>query len=138
MVNKQVTPSHALAIVQAAALPRLRSCVHDLSFLCSNLCVFACLSLLLSPLYFYAMSMVVFHQCMDKEWAAWGRDSAREMAAQGFSVVRVRTMHYADLRREKPEAFNKPLKPDSSDQAQACAVMMRDVTLPMIGCCFMA
>ena len=28
----------------------------------------------------------VFHQCMDKEWDAKGRDSAREFANQGFAV----------------------------------------------------
>ena len=79
------------------------------------------------------MAFVVFHQCMDREWAAWGRDSAREMAARGFCVVRVRTQHYTEMRLEKPDAFNAPLRPGLGDQPQACAVIMRDVTLPMIG-----
>ena len=31
--------------------------------------------------------MVVIHQCMDKEWVAWGRDSAKEMAARGLPLL---------------------------------------------------
>ena len=32
--------------------------------------------------------LLVFHQCMDKEWLAWGRESAQEFARQGFAVIR--------------------------------------------------
>ena len=77
--------------------------------------------------------MVVFHQCMDKEWLSWGRDSAKEMAARGFAVVRIKTTHYSELKVSKPESFARPLHNQVTEQMQACAVMMRDVTLPMIG-----
>jgi hypothetical protein len=47
---------------------------------------------------------------MDQEWETaatkeeasaelWAKDSAREMAHQGFTVIRVRTPHWRDLKR---------------------------------------
>ena len=77
-------------------------------------------------------TLLVFHQCMDKEWEAWGRDSARELARAGFAVIRVRTTHWSELKVISPESFRPPLRPGVSEREMACAVVMRDVTLPFI------
>ena len=47
-------------------------------------------------------TMVLLHQCMDKEWKAWGKDSAEEFAKCGFTVVRVRTLPWRDLKAKDP------------------------------------
>jgi hypothetical protein len=79
--------------------------------------------------------MVLFHQCMDREWepgesverGGWGYESAMAFAALGFVVVRVRTAHWQELPKE---AFCRPYM--SQDQSMICAIMMRDRTLPFI------
>ncbi len=85
--------------------------------------------------------VVVFHQCMDREWhgdpngsaefAGWGYTSALEFAELGFVVIRVRTEHWRDLYKREPNAFRNPY--GSMDQSMICTIMMRDTTLPFIG-----
>jgi hypothetical protein len=76
--------------------------------------------------------LLVFHQCMDKEWASWGRDSARESAKQGFAVVRVKSCHWKDLKATFSEAFRKPYKKEQTEQQMICTIVMRDITCPMV------
>ena len=78
--------------------------------------------------------MLVFHQCMEKEWkeGAWGRDSARDFARKGFAVVRVKSEHWEDLKRTKPEAFRFPYIQKQTQQEMICSIVMRDITCPMI------
>ena len=77
--------------------------------------------------------IVVFHQCMDREWDTWGRESALEMARAGFAVIRVPTTHWSDHKNAQPLAFSRPLRPGVTEREMICAVMMRDVTLPLLG-----
>ena len=52
--------------------------------------------------------LVVFHQCMDAEWDAWGQESADEFAARGFAVIRVKSRPWQELKTENAEAFRSP------------------------------
>ena len=53
--------------------------------------------------------LLVFHQCMDKEWLAWGRESAQEFARQGFARQefairaqgRLKTTRYKTVSKKK-------------------------------------
>ncbi len=80
--------------------------------------------------------LLVFHQCMDKEWielsTAWGRDSAREFAKQGFAVIRVRSCHWRDLKTTSPDSFRNPRIAHETEQQMICTIVMRDITCPMI------
>ena len=77
-------------------------------------------------------TLPVFHQCMDKEWIAWGRESARELAVQGFSVIRVKTVHWRELKTRNRDAFRNPYKAYQNEQQMICTIAMRDITCPMI------
>ena len=76
--------------------------------------------------------LLVFHQCMDDEWATWGRDSAREFAQQGFIVIRVKSCHWKDLKATSSEAFRNPYKEEQTEQQMICTIVMRDITCPMV------
>ena len=76
--------------------------------------------------------LLVFHQCMDKEWASWGRDSAREFANEGFAVIKVKWCHWRDLKTMSPEAFRNPYIEEQNEQQMICTIVMRDITCPMI------
>ena len=76
--------------------------------------------------------LVVFHQCMDAEWDAWGRESALEFAEQGFAVIRVKSRPWQELKTEDPEAFRTPYIEDQNRQQMICTIVMRDITCPMI------
>ena len=76
--------------------------------------------------------LLVFHQCMDKEWAAWGLDAAREMANAGFAVIRVPTFHWSQHKAQEPDAFANPLRAGVTEREMICKIMMRDVTLPCV------
>ena len=76
--------------------------------------------------------LLVFHQCMDKEWASWGRDSAREFAKQGFAVIRVKSCPWKDLKATSSEAFRNPYKKEQTEQQMICTIVMRDITCPMV------
>jgi hypothetical protein len=76
--------------------------------------------------------LLVFHQCMDKEWASWGRDSAREFAKQGFAVIRVKSCHWKDLKATSSKAFRNPYKEEQTEQQMICTIVMRDITCPMV------
>ena len=79
-----------------------------------------------------AVPLLVFHQCMDKEWASWGRESAREFANQGFAVIRVKSCSWMDLKTSSPMAFRNPYKAGETEQQMICTIVMRDITCPMI------
>jgi hypothetical protein len=76
--------------------------------------------------------LLVFHQCMDLEWLAWGRASAEAFAALGFGVVRVRTCPWRELKEADPVASRNPYKEEQAEQQMICTIMMRDVTVPTI------
>ena len=76
--------------------------------------------------------LLVFYQCMDKEWLAWGGESAQEFARQGFAVIRVKSRHWNDLKTAQPLAFRTPYKAHETEQQMICTIVMRDITCPMI------
>jgi hypothetical protein len=76
--------------------------------------------------------LIVFHQCMPTEWETWGRDSAREMAAQGFAVIWVKSCHWRDLKSTNPNAFRRPYKATDTQQEMICTIVMRDITCLMV------
>jgi len=76
--------------------------------------------------------LLVFHQCMDKEWTSWGRESAREFAQQGFAVIRVKSRPWKDLKTTSPEAFRNPYRETENEQQMICTIVMRDITCPMV------
>ena len=76
--------------------------------------------------------LIVFHQCMPAEWGTWGRESAREMAARGFAVIRVKSCHWRDLKSTDPDAFRRPYKATETQQEMICTIVMRDITCPMV------
>ena len=73
--------------------------------------------------------MLVFHQCMEKEWkeGAWGRESARDFARKGFAVVRVKSEHWTDLKKMKPQAFRSSYVEEQTCQEMICSIVMRDI-----------
>ena len=77
-------------------------------------------------------TLLVFHQCMEKEWIAWGRESAREFAEAGFSVIRVKTVHWRELKTTNREASRNPYKAHESEQQMICTIVMRDITCPIV------
>ncbi len=76
--------------------------------------------------------LVVFHQCMDAEWDAWGRESALEFAKRGLAVIRVKSRHWKELKTDDPEAFRTPYIEDQNRQQMVCTIVKRDITCPMI------
>jgi hypothetical protein len=76
--------------------------------------------------------MLVFHQCMDHEWIAWGHESAKELAAQGFGVIRVPTRRWRELKESDVHTFRNPLKENETNQEMICTIMVREVTVPPI------
>ena len=76
--------------------------------------------------------LLVFHQCTDPEWDAWGGDSAMDMACQGFAVLRVKSIPWRDLKILNPVAFRNPYIPHETEQQMVCTIVMRDITCPMI------
>ena len=76
--------------------------------------------------------LLVFHQCMRKEWRRWGRDSAREMAAQGFAVIHVESCQWQVLKESDPNAFRNPYKANETQQQMICTIVMRDITCVMM------
>jgi hypothetical protein len=79
-----------------------------------------------------AAPMVIFHQCMDTEWALWGHEGALGFAKLGFAVIRVRTENWRDLKARDVAAFRNPYNEQQTNQQMICAIMMRDVTAPII------
>ena len=69
---------------------------------------------------------------MPTEWETWGRDSAREMAAQGFAVIWVKSCHWRDLKSTNPNAFRRPYKATDTQQEMICTIVMRDITCLMV------
>ena len=76
--------------------------------------------------------LLVFHQCMDKEWAAWGLDAAREMANAGFAVIRVPTVHWSRHKAQDPDAFANPLRAGVTEREMICKIMMQQSVLPCV------
>ena len=88
-------------------------------------------------------SMIVLHQTMDHEWNGrtgasgadredWGRQSANDMAAKGFTVVRIRTKHWRDLKGDEFEShrFRNPLHSYEVEQQMICTMNFRDLVAP--------
>ena len=76
--------------------------------------------------------MLLLHQCMEHEWAAWGRDSAAEMAAAGVVVMRVFTDRWQDMKILVPSAFENVYKASEHEQQMICTVNYIHRVLPIL------
>ena len=76
--------------------------------------------------------LLVFHQCMDREWTSWGLDSARQFAKAGFAVIRVKSEGWRDLKEKQPNAFRTPYIKTQTEQQMICTIVMRDITCPLL------
>ena len=92
-------------------------------------------------------SMLVLHQAMDSEWnspgedrqpqlpghaKAWGYQSARRMAALGYVVLRIRTLHWTKVKQMpySSHRYRQPKVFSAQQQQMICTINYRDVVAP--------